>query len=179
MYKLLTSTNDEYESGFVKNQENRESQPKGDHAAAERGHMCMMVMMSDLFGFVNDLEKIIYGSGFKLILKRDNNDRALFRVDAGAVANDGNIVIRDISCRVPSVDPSNDIRKIVQKGLNKKNNINFSYYEIKTLYNNVPNAANFLFDLGTASGMERPQYIIIGFEKNRLMTKLMMQVHLI
>ena len=52
----------------------------------------MMVEMSDLFGFVNDLEKIIYAVGFKIILKRKNNDRALFRVNAGAdvVGNDGN-----------------------------------------------------------------------------------------
>ena len=51
--------------------------------------------LCDLFGFVNDLEKIINGIGFKLILKRNNNDRALFRVNAGAgaVANDGNIEI--------------------------------------------------------------------------------------
>ena len=31
-----------------------------------------MIKMSDLLGFVNDLEKIIYGLGFKLILKRNN-----------------------------------------------------------------------------------------------------------
>ena len=98
MYKLLTSTGDEYESGFVRNQGNRDSQLKGDHIAAQRGHMYMMVKLSDLFGFVNDLEKIIYGLGFKLILKGNNNYRALFRVNAkpGAVANDGNIEIRDI-----------------------------------------------------------------------------------
>ena len=59
MYRLLTSTDDEYESGFVRNQGYRDSQIKGDHAAAERGHMNMMVKMIDLFGFVNDLEKII------------------------------------------------------------------------------------------------------------------------
>ena len=35
MYKLLTSTDDEYESGFVRDQGNRDSQPKGDHIAAE------------------------------------------------------------------------------------------------------------------------------------------------
>ena len=54
--------------------------------------------MSDLFGFVNDLEKIIYGLGYKLILRRNNNDRALFTVNAGAdaVSNDANIDIRDI-----------------------------------------------------------------------------------
>ena len=170
MYKLLTSTGDEYESGFVRNQGNRDSQLKGDNIAAQRGHMYMMVKMSDLFDFVNDLEKIIYGLGFKLILKRKNNDRALFRVNAnpGAVANDGNIEIRDISWCVPSIDPSNDNRIIVQKGLNKKNNVDFSYYERKTFYKNVPNATNFLFDLGMESGMERPQYIIVGFENNNV-----------
>ena len=74
--------------------------------------------MSDLFGFVSGLEKIIYGLGFKLILKRNNNVRALFRVNAGAdaVGNDGNINIRDISWCVPRIDPSNDNRIIVQKG---------------------------------------------------------------
>ena len=150
MYKLLTSTNDEYESGFVRNQGNRVIQLKNDHIAAERGHMYMMIKMSDLFGFINDLEKIIYCLGFKLILKRNNNDRALFRVNAnpGAVANDRNIAIRDISWCVPSINPSNDNRIIVQKGLNKKNNVDFGYYERKTFYKNVPNATNFLFDLG-------------------------------
>ena len=184
MYNLLNSTGDEYESGFVRNQGNRDSQLKSDHAAAERGHMYMMVKMSDLFGFVNELEKIIYGLGFKLILKRNNNNRALFRalfrVDPGRVANDVNIVIRDISWCIPSIDPSNDIRNIVQKGLNKLNNIDFIYYERKTFYKNVPNATNFLFDLGMETGTERPQYIKIGFEIIiMLMNKLMMQVLLI
>ena len=75
---------------FVRNQGSRDSQLKGDHAAAQIGHMYIMIKMSDLFGFVNDLEKIIYGLGFKLILKRNNNDRALFRVnrDSNPVAND-------------------------------------------------------------------------------------------
>ena len=81
--------------------------------------MYMMIKMSDLFGFANDLEKIIYGLGFKLILKRNNNDRALYRINAnpGAVGNGGNIDIRDISWCVPSINHSNDNRIIVQKGL--------------------------------------------------------------
>ena len=70
----------------------------------------MMIKVSDLFDFVNDLEKIIYSLGLKIILKRNNNDRALFIVSAGAdaIANDGNIEIRDISWCLPSIDPSND-----------------------------------------------------------------------
>ena len=170
MYKLLTGTDDKYESGFVRNQGKRDSQLKGDHISAERGHMYMIIKMSDLFGFVNDLEKLIYGLGFKLILKRNNKDRALFSVNAGAdaVANDANIDKRDISWCVPSIDPSNDNRIIVQKGLSKKNNVDFSYYERKTFYKNVPYATNFLFDLGVESGMEKPLYIIVGFENNNV-----------
>ena len=81
-----------------------------------------MVTLSDPFGFANDLEKIIYGLGVKLIFKINNNDRAIYRVNAGAaaVANDSNIEIRDISWCVPSIDPSNDNRIIVQKGLLKR-----------------------------------------------------------
>ena len=173
MYKLLPSIDDEYESGVVRNQGSRDSQLKGDHIAAERGHMCHMIKMRDLFGFVNNLEKIIYGLGFKLILKLNKNDRALFRVIAGAgtVANDANIEIRDISRCVPSIDPSNDNRIIVQKGLSKKNNVDFSYYKRKTFYKNTPNDTNFLFDLGMERGMERPQYIIVGFENNNVNEK--------
>ena len=51
IYKLLTSTDDEYESGFVRNQGNRDSQLKGDHIVEERGHIYMMIKMSALIGF--------------------------------------------------------------------------------------------------------------------------------
>ena len=61
MYKLLTSTVDQYESGFVRNQGNRDSKLKGDHIAAEQDHMYMMIKMSDLFGFVDDLKKVYMG----------------------------------------------------------------------------------------------------------------------
>ena len=54
MYKLLTSTDDDYESGFVRNEGNRDSNLKGDHVAAERSPMYMMIKLRDLFGFVND-----------------------------------------------------------------------------------------------------------------------------
>ena len=103
MYKLLTSTSGEYERGFVRDQRERNSQLTGDHPAAKRGHVYMIIKMKDLFGFINDLEKIKNGIGNKLILKRNINDRALFRVNAGAnaVANDCYLDIRDITWCMP------------------------------------------------------------------------------
>ena len=99
MYKLLASAVDDYESGFVRIQGKRDIQLKGDCLDAERGHMYMMIKMRDLFVFVNYLEQIFYGLGFKLILKRNNIDKALFRVNAGtsAIANDVNIENNSIS----------------------------------------------------------------------------------
>ena len=76
MYELLTSTIDEYESGFVRDQKERDRQLKGDHQAAQRYQINMMIKMKDLFGFINYLEKIIYCIAFKLILKRNGNDWA-------------------------------------------------------------------------------------------------------
>ena len=83
--------------------------------------MYMMIKMRDLFGFVNDLEKIMYGLGFKLILNRNNNDRALFRVNACARSktNDGDIEINDISWFIPSIEPGNENMIIVPIGLKK------------------------------------------------------------
>ena len=69
---------------------------------------------------------------------------------------------------MPSIDLSKDNRIILQKLISKKNNIDFSYYERKTFYRNVPNSTNFLFDLGMESGIERPQCIIIAFENNNV-----------
>ena len=53
---------------FCLKSNNRDSVLIKDHVDAERGHMYMMIKMKDLFGFKNDLEKIVYGLGFKLIL---------------------------------------------------------------------------------------------------------------
>ena len=68
---------------------------------------------------------------------------------------------------------------LYRKDLNKKNNFDFSYYEKKTVYKNVNNATNFLFDLGREKGMERQKYVKIVLKIKMLMNKLMIQVHLI
>ena len=85
-------------------------------------------MMKDLIGFIKDLGKIIYGAGFKFLLMRNNNDGALFIVNAwaGAVADDCKTEIRDMIWCVPCIVPCFENRVIVQKGLTKKYNIDFT-----------------------------------------------------
>ena len=109
-YRLLDGTENGYESDFVRPRTETDNQLESDHQAAQRSHKYMMVKMKDLYGFINDIEEIIYCIGFKLILKRNNNDRALFRVNAGAgaIANDSKTEISLTTCCVLCIDPSND-----------------------------------------------------------------------
>ena len=69
---------------------------------------------------------------------------------------------------VPCIDPSNDKRTIVQKGLSKKNKTDFSFYERTTFYKNVRDATNSLSDISVESGFEIHQYIIVTFEINNV-----------
>ena len=68
--------------------------------------------MKYLFIFVKDLERIIYDTGIKLMLKRNQIDRELFRVKAGtgAVPNYYRIEIRDTTQCVFCIGPCNGNR---------------------------------------------------------------------
>ena len=87
-------------------------------------------------------------------------------MNAGAVANDGNIEIRDIPWCVPSIDPCNNNRIIVQTVSTK--NIDFSYYEGKTFYKMFLMLLTSFLTLTwrVVWNMERPQCKIVGFENN-------------
>ena len=54
MNKLLTSTDDEHERSFVRNQAKKDSEVKSDQAAAECAHLYMRFKTRELFGFVID-----------------------------------------------------------------------------------------------------------------------------
>ena len=79
-----------------------------DPDSGEKGHIYMIIMMSDVIGFVKDLDKIIYGVEFKHLLKR-NNDRAIYGADA--ILNDAIKTIKVISRCVPRINTSNDSNK--------------------------------------------------------------------
>ena len=76
------------------------------------------------------------------------------------------ITIFDISWCVPFFDRSYDNRVKLQIAL--RGNSDCGFYERKIFYKSFPDSSNFLFDLGMESGMERPQYILVCFEKNNV-----------
>ena len=81
---------------------------------------------------------------------------------------DCNIEFKVINWYVPCIDLCTDNRIIEQKGFSKKNNIDFSTYERKTFFKNVPDATKFLFSIGVECYFDKPQYIKVTFEKNNV-----------
>ena len=69
--KLQTSTDNEYESGFIRKQQKSDNKLKNDHLVAQIGYLYMMVDMKNII--INDLEKNIYGTGIQLKLRRNND----------------------------------------------------------------------------------------------------------
>ena len=100
----------------VRSQKERDIQLKSDPKTAQKGHLCFIIKMQDLYGFIKNLEKIIYDIGLKINQMRNNNDSAKFRANAGAgaVVNDCKIEIRDITWCVGCVNLCNDNRTIVK-----------------------------------------------------------------
>ena len=62
----------------------------------------MNIKLIDLFGFA-DQEKVTYGLGYTLTLKRNNNNDPIIRTNATDAAK---IVIKDIGWYIPHYTPS-------------------------------------------------------------------------
>ena len=102
MYKLLTSNQQTSQLmyGFEESQATRRQELTNNKT--EKGTFFVRIKLTDIFGF-SDQEKITYGLGFTLILKRNNNNDPIIR-DNGVDA--AKINIKDISWHIPHYVPS-------------------------------------------------------------------------
>ena len=62
----------------------------------EKGTLFLTIPLSEIFGFALHQDKITYGLGFSLSLKRANNDNAIYRT----IGDASKIVIKDIALYV-------------------------------------------------------------------------------
>ena len=97
MYKLLTSGSQTSQLlyGFEESTTIRRQELTNNKN--EKGTFFVRIKLKDLFGFA-DQEKITYGLGYTLILKRNNNNDAILR---GNGVDAAKIDIKDISWYIP------------------------------------------------------------------------------
>ena len=173
MYKLLTSTSQTSQLlyGFEENLSVRRQELTNNKN--EKGTFFVRIKLKDLFGFA-DQEKITYGLGYTLTLKRNTNNDAILRsvgVDAAKV------VIKDIGWYIPHYVPSIENQQLVMDQILNKDPTELSYTERNIFRKDVNTNSNWTFELGSSGGeaaQSTPTFVIVGFQARK---KIYSQVH--
>ena len=140
------------------------------------GTFSFKIPLKHIFGFCEDYDKILYGMKQTLILTRNNDNDAIFRVNAAA---NGKIVLDKISWYVPHVMPADKDKMELYKIIERKETLPVGYRMITCTNASVPQTTLFTWDLPSTSSAEVPRFIIVGFQTNKSNTKFKIQLYLI
>ena len=159
MYKLLTSTHQTSQLmyGFEESQATRRQELTTNKT--EKGTFFVRIKLTDIFGFA-DQEKITYGLGYTLTLKRNNNNDPIIK-DNGV--DPAKINIKDISWFIPHYVPSLENQQLVMDQILDKDPTELFYTERVVFRKDVNANNNWTFELSN-SGELTPSFVIVGFQ---------------
>ena len=162
MYKLLTSNQQTSQLmyGFEESQATRRQELTNNKT--EKGTFFVRIKLKDLFGFA-DQEKITYGLGYSLTLKRNNNNDSIIR-DNGVDAAKTNI--KDISWYIPHYVPSLENQQLLMDQILNKDPTELYYMERIVFRKDVNTNNNWTFEIGN-SGESTPTFVIVGFQARK------------
>lgn len=134
------------------------------------GYFDISIPLGFIFGFAEDYQRIIVNSKHELILVRSNTDtNAVLQTAAAAVANTPfKITLNKIEWMVPYIKVS-DREKINMLGYIAKDPpiaISFRSWELYE-YPLLPLTTKHIWCVKTSTQLEKPRYIIAGFQTDR------------
>ena len=136
------------------------------------------VPLKAIFNFCNDYRKVIYGMQHRISLTRTNNTRALYRANAAvaaannfpalvALANDVAVNITTLKWCMPQVVPSADSALNLMNIIRDKEEIPLTFLNKRSETIQVPAATTFNWKLQLTGGIERPRFLVFGFQTGR------------
>ena len=155
MYKLLTSSQQlsQLMYGFEESTTIRRQELTNNKT--EKGTFFVRIKLKDLFGFA-DQEKITYGLGYTLTLKRNTNNDVVFRTNS---VNAAKVVVKDISWYIPHYVLSLENQQLVLNQILNKDPTELFYTERTVFRKDVNTNNNWTFELGN-SGESTPTFVI-------------------
>ena len=130
--------------------------------AATVGSFAFKIPLEFIFNFCKQYRKIIYGCKHSIIFPRQTDTQAIIR-NAG-VANAGKVNITKIQWHVPVVTTSLEEKEILNNYIKNKMSFPLAFMNKKSENIIVPQATEFAWRLSIASGIEKPRYIVVGFQ---------------
>ena len=141
MHKLLTSSQQTSQLmyGFEESQATRRQEVTNNKT--EKGTFFVRIKLTDIFGFA-DQEKITYGLGYTLTLKRNDNNDPIIRDNAITAAK---ISIKNISWYIPHYTPSMENQQLVMDQILDKDPTELYYIERVVFRKDVNTNTNWTF----------------------------------
>ena len=130
------------------------------------GSFSFIVELENVFGFVEDYDKVTYGMRHKLTLVRKSDDDAIFKA-ADAVPN-GKVKLSKVAWLMPRVHASDAKKFDLYRKIESKMAIDVGFRMRQCNVADIPqNITSFDWRLGVRSAPEKPRHILIAFQKDR------------
>lgn len=132
-----------------------------------KGTFRFAINLHHILAFFEDYEKVITGMTQTLTLVRTSDDNnAIFRADA---ADAGKVVIDRITWVMPKIEPNDEERFKLYKTIESKAVIDVFFRMRQCTNVQIATAVpSFTWRLGVRSAPERPRYVIVGLQTNRV-----------
>ena len=148
--------------GLISQNKGFEERRNYTSTAGTVGSFAFKIPLEFIFNFCKQYRKIIYGCKHSIIFPRQTDTQAIIR-NAG-VANAGKVNISKMQWHVPVVIPNLEEKEILNDYIKNKKSFPLAFMNKKSENIIVPQATEFAWRLSIASGIEKPRYIVVGFQ---------------
>lgn len=124
------------------------------------------IPLTHIFGFA-EYKKVIYGLKHTLTLTRDSDNQALYR----NATVDGKVDITSITWHMPQIQMTPEYLTGMRKMIEQKVTIPLGFRARTSEQITVPQNHHFTWRLSVTGGVEKPRWIIIGFQTDRIGTQ--------
>ena len=129
------------------------------------GQFSFIIELENVFGFVEDYDKVTYGMRHKLTLVRKNYTAAIFRTNQ---ATAGKVELSKIAWLMPRVHASDAKKFELYKKIESKLSIDVGFRMRQCNVAEIPkDSTSYDWRLGVRTAPEKPRHILIAFQKAR------------
>jgi len=125
------------------------------------------IPLTHIFGFA-EYKKVIYGMKHTITLTRGSDTAAIYR---NGTAVDGKVDITNISWHMPQIQMTPEYLTGMRKLIEQKVTLPLAFRARTTEQTMITQTQNFTWRLSVTAGVEKPRWIIIGFQTDKIDTQ--------
>ncbi|KAL4083730.1 hypothetical protein QTP88_029046 [Uroleucon formosanum] len=137
-------------------------------SANYKGEFSACIPLKYWLGFFEDYKKILVNSRLELILTRSHSDLNALSLKSGITASTAKVTLNKIIWKVPHITVDDGERLKLLKLVEKEKSLFIPFRSFETFeYPELGTAKKIVWNLKTASKLEKPRFIIIGLQKGQ------------